>query len=547
VRCLSCQISKNIEIKFTFSTKSCGAFPVSVKYLNNVIGNVQLLVLPPAKINSINHYISKMGWNSYFEASLLNLHGANQKGKTVYIYLTDKQMIIREFYLRLIPHRLTSYRVNPQVKLTISNSVLTISQYEEPESETQVTGQDVLLLAATYYTILLRRVGGSQTFQEKKLYFYEELTKYHEALNHHHRRLPMRVDRANIFETTWKATRHFLQSDWARLFEIYFDGELGVDQGGLRRDWYEVLTRYIFNPDNGLFVPIEEGQSLQPNPFPPSHIKLKHFRMAGKLVGKALYESAMGDTYRLYLNARLARSLLAQIIGVGSHYTMLQEDAPDLWKNKIQYILCNDVEFLELTFTQDEMKGRQVETVDLVSGGSRRQVTESNKKSYIQALSQHLLTTRVKSQLAAFLEGLHTLVPDTLLSLWDESELELLLCGVREYSLTDLQASHTVVGLPVGRFSTVLGWLWQVLSHLGPEDWARFVRFCTGSSLLPPGGWAELKPHLQISWSGAERGSLPSSHTCFNMIVLPDAQDYHQLERVLLLAVREGSGGFMMT
>ena len=50
------------------------------------------------------------------------------------------------------------------------------------------------------------------------------------------------------------------------------------------------------------------------------------------------------------------------------------------------------------------MKGKEVETVDLVSGGSRLAVTESNKKAYIQALSQHLLTTRIKSQLAAFME-----------------------------------------------------------------------------------------------------------------------------------------------
>merc|ERR1719500_1408867 len=239
----------------------------------------------------------------------------------------------------------------------------------------------------------------------------------------------MRVDRANIFETTWKATRYFLQSDWARLFEIYFSGELGIDQGGPRREWYDLVTRHIFHPDTGMFLPVEEGQAgLQPNPHPPSQVKLKHFRLAGKLVGKALYESAQGDTYRLNLNAQLCKSFLAQIIGVGTHFTMLEIDAPDLWRNKIQYILENEVEFLDLTFTQDEIKDGQVMAVDLVSGGSRVAVTEENKKNYITALSHYLLTMRIKSQLSAFLEGVHTLIPDTMLSLWDESELELLLC-----------------------------------------------------------------------------------------------------------------------
>jgi len=74
---------------------------------------------------------------------------------------------------------------------------------------------------------------------------------------------------------------------------------------------------------------------------------------------------------------------------------------------------------------------------------------------------------------------------------------------------------------------------------------ARFVQFVTGSSLLPPGGWSELSPILQISLGG-EKGSLPTSHTCFNLLVLPDAENYQELERVLILALREGSEGFLL-
>ena len=544
----ACPLTKNVEIKFTFSNLTTGAFPVEIKYLDNVIGRLQILVLSSSSINNINSYISRMGWNSYYEATLLSLNGSSQKAKTVYIYLTDKQMIVREFFLKLIPHRLASYRVNPQVKLNIIDDVLSINQHDEADSVTKLRGDDILELAATYYTILLRRVGGSETFYEKRQFFFEQLNKYHEDLNHKHLRLAMRIDRHNIFDSSWRVTRHLLQSDWARLFEIYFDGEVGVDQGGLRREGFDLVTKYIFDPVNQIFISMEESSSsVGPNPFPPPHVKLKHFRFAGKLVGKALYESSMGDTYRLNINAQLCKSFLAQIIGVGTHFTMLEVDAPDLWRNKVNYILENDVEFLDLSFTQDEVVDGQVVNVDLISNGYKTPVTEENKKSYIVALSNYLLTTRIKSQMAAFLEGLHTLVPDNLLSLWDESELELLVCGVREYSVPDLKKHHTVVGVNMGRFSLVMTWFWQVLTHMGKEDMSRFVRFCTGSSLLPPGGWAALKPMLQISWGGGERGSLPISHTCFNMIVLPDAGNYHQLERVMLLAVREGSEGFMMT
>ena len=86
----------------------------------------------------------------------------------------------------------------------------------------------------------------------------------------------------------------------------------------------------------------------------------------------------------------------------------------------------------------------------------------------------------------------------------------------------------------------------MMMMMIGREDMSRLVQFCTGSSLLPPGGFGSLEPRIQISYSGAPAGSLPMSHTCSNHLELPDAESYQQLEHVLLTAVREGSEGFLM-
>lgn len=91
---------------------------------------------------------------------------------------------------------------------------------------TCLTGEDLLTLAATYYTILLkyvylglgtfklhlvlvlyhvsRRTGGSESFGEKKVFFFQQLIKHHEDLNHQHRRLPVQIDRYNVFESTYR-------------------------------------------------------------------------------------------------------------------------------------------------------------------------------------------------------------------------------------------------------------------------------------------------------------------------------------------------------
>ena len=286
---------------------------------------------------------------------------------------------------------------------------------------------------------------------------------------------------------------------------------MGVDQGGLRREWYDLVTKFIFDPENQIFVPLEEGaMSVGPNPFPPPHIKGKHYRLAGKLVGKALYESAMGETYRLNLNARLAHSFLAQIIGVGVHSSMLEKDAPELWKSKIQFILENEVEFLDLTFTQEEVKSvGEVVTVELVPNGGKIPVTDNNKKAYIGALAKYMMESRVKPQVAAFLEGVYTLVPETLLTLWDEPELELLLCGVRDYNVAELRKHHTLVGRPMGRW--LAGRQIEILVSGTPLCW-------DGSGRCFPTLAGRTSPGLPSSVLGAlccrQGASLGSSPSC---------------------------------
>ena len=44
------------------------------------------------------------------------------------------------------------------------------------------------------------------------------------------------------------------------------------------------------------------------------------------------------------------------------------------------------------------------------------------------------------------------------------------------------------------------------------EELARLVQFITGSSQLPPGGFAELSPPIQIS-SAPTTDTLPTAHT----------------------------------
>ena len=561
----------------------------------NIASNLTLIVICRRDYNKIDRLISNtdiFSGSSYFEGELVSidqqLSDRNKKSKKVFIYMTGKQVIIKEYFLKFIPMRLYTFRLTPTTKVNLVYSPLhdlseeitaVRNQYQsycstviEIDDGCQSRPQLIIndkklgdkrnggtLFAACFHRKMLQRLGGSETFLDKQNIFNKNLVEYHSERGNRRNKLGIKIERWCVINSSYQATKWFSDSQWINLFEIEFEGEEGIDQGGLRREWFEILCRELFSPSYKLFVQAEDGSDAvlpNSNPYPEGLGKnaLKMYKFAGKIVGKCLVESAHGTTYRQQLPIRLAKSFLAQIVGLRVQYKHFCNDTPEFFSTKIHSIVngnvddpesgMNEMIFAEEEYDQNTGKVDNIRTVDLKPGGTRIYVTENNKYEYLDLLAQYKLCNRIKDQTTAFLDGIHRMVPDSLLTLFDEDELELLLCGIREYSLSDLKKHHIVVG---GIFSgpsiKILNWFWLALSSFTTEQMARLVQFTTGSSQLPQGGFASLQPKFQIMGSG-EPNSLPTAHTCFNMICLPDHNQYSHFEQALLTAITEGNEGF---
>lgn len=83
-------------------------------------------------------------------------------------------------------------------------------------------------------------------------------------------------------------------------------------------------------------------------------------------------------------------------------------------------------------------------------------------------------------------------------------------------------------------------YFWSVLHEMELEDKQRFLRFVTGSSKAPLGGLGNLG--LKIQRMGPDSDQLPTSHTCFNTILIPEYSSRQKTKERLLKAITECEG-----
>ena len=113
---------------------------------------------------------------------------------------------------------------------------------------------------------------------------------------------------------------------------------------------------------------------------------------------------------------------LAQLVGLRVNFRHFADDAPEFYTSKIRFIENTNLDdpdcgMDDLTFSEEvhnkALSG--VNIIDLKPQGRHIRVTEEVKLEYLDLLAQYRLSDCIKDNLAYFLEGLHTFVPDTLL------------------------------------------------------------------------------------------------------------------------------------
>uniref|UniRef100_A0A6P7FZ82 E3 ubiquitin-protein ligase n=1 Tax=Diabrotica virgifera virgifera TaxID=50390 RepID=A0A6P7FZ82_DIAVI len=378
----------------------------------------------------------------------------------------------------------------------------------------------------------------SRDYKRKYEYMKTQLKKPNNVPN----KFEIKIRRRSILEDSYRVITSVSRIELLKTkLWVEFEGEVGLDYGGLAREWFYLLSKEMFNPYYGLFeYSAMDNYTLQINPFSGlcNEDHLSYFKFIGRVAGMAVYHGKLLDAFfiRPFYKMMLTKSIdLKDMESVDSEYY-----------KSLLWIKENDPSDLDLTFSVDEESFGHTSVHELIEGGADINLDNSNKDDYIKCIIQWRFVGRVQEQMNAFLEGFSDLIPLNLIKIFDEHELELLMCGIQHIDVKDWKVNTLYKG-DYHANHIVIQWFWRVVLSFSNEMRARLLQFVTGTSRVPMNGFKELYgsngPQLFTIEKWGTPDNYPRAHTCFNRLDLPPYESYTHLKDKLIKAI-EGSQGF---
>lgn len=292
-------------------------------------------------------------------------------------------------------------------------------------------------------------------------------------------------------------------------------------------------------------------------------------------MGRALFD-------RQLVKGHMVRYLYKHLLGWPISFDDLESLDEEYYQSLKKISTLDDVEGLCLDFTTTEETLGEIQTIELIRRGSQQEVDKENRLQYLEAILRYHMLERNKFQIQELLLGFFDVVPEQVLTVFDPSELELLMCGLPTLDMDDWQSNTIFTGnLRQAENVHIVEWFWDVLKNqFDQEMQARLLQFATGTSGVPQGGFSVLQgndgniklftihgvDHTQYAYPRAQLVKkllavdlfcsvhvfslgvlfhLVSFHsTCFNRIDLPNYKSKEELYEKLKLAVAVAGVGF---
>ena len=314
--------------------------------------------------------------------------------------------------------------------------------------------------------------------------------------------------------------------------KVKFSGEQGVDEGGVRKEFFILLIRQIFDPNYGMFSYNKKTRLYWFNhySFEP---KIK-YELIGKIFGLAIYNNTI-------LDVKFPIVVYKKLLGIKPNLDDMKECDPELYHTLNYLVNFNDQnlkEELDTNFTVIDDKFGEKLVIPLKPNGENILIDINNKDEYVDLYIDWYFNESIKEYFNSFEKGFYCVFNSNLSKVLTPDELELIICGTQLLDFNELKNAAQYEEYT--KDSETIKYFWEILLDFNEEEKKKFLSFVTGCDRAPIDGLGSLQ--ITISNGGTDIKQLPSAHTCFNNLILPDYRDKEKMKKAILTAINYSEG-----
>lgn len=376
-------------------------------------------------------------------------------------------------------------------------------------------------------------LDGELIDQNKKIHAVKDLFKRLRRENRNNL-LRIIVHRDSIVPDVLRAFEDIPLSKMKYLLRITFDGESGVDEGGMLVELFHLFFDRLFSGTEGYFHgpnPLTQNGSypmtieyVLPSKSSPKR-RVIHYEIIGRLLMKSLY-----------CNCRVANRLCPVV------FKYITNTKPPLNIRDLQFYdptLAKSLQWILVTNHVEDI-GLNFESLNLPNCP----VTDLNKESFIQKSIEKTLILDHHEELNAirkgFIDCLEALSEEAapFITLLSHTDWRVLLCG--DLCISPSKVIELLQFTGFNRKSKIPQWLKEIILEFDEIALRKFLVFVTGTPSLPTADDGIAQYHINVR--GQYRSTaLPIAHTCFFHLDIPDYKEKEMLLTKLLYAIDNSS------
>lgn len=340
------------------------------------------------------------------------------------------------------------------------------------------------------------------------------------------------VSRENIYKDSLEIFKKIRYENVHKQLRITFKNEEGVDSGGIRKEYFQLLSHDI-KSDEKLFFNTEHTLWIRDD-----CLEIEKFYCIGKILGVALYNNVV-------LNIPFPGFFFKKLLNKKTNFNDLKEIDCNLHLSlsNLKKLSHKEIEDLDLNyFVVYTTNTGEIKNINLDELGRNIKVTGDNVTHFINKYADLLINKQIKKQFDAIKEGFYFVINKDILTNLSYKELEKIIIGSNNFNISEIRVTTSYNGYEED--SPIIKYFWDIFESYNKKMRKKLLQFITGHDRIPVAGSKSLK--LIIMKNGCDTDRLPSSQTCFNTLLLPEYSSKQKLEEKLKTALEMTAGFFLL-